>query len=125
MQTSRSEYILETIPELARFSQGRLKKKAKKHRRPEKSAQQSREKRGKKSERREEERKRKVKVNTVVLSHYFVKTAKTFFFFHYLIKQLREAVSYSVQKEFSFCVVGFQQNSIRLRPSRNFLPRNS
>ena len=48
-----------------------------------------------------------------------------FFFFHYLLKQLREAVSYSVQKEFSFCVVGFQQNSIRLRLSRNFLPRNS
>ena len=29
MQTSRSEYILETIPELARFSQGRLKKRPK------------------------------------------------------------------------------------------------
>ena len=50
----------------------------------------------------------------------FCKNGENIFFFHYLIKQLREAVSYSVQKEFSFCVVGFQQNSILLRPSRNF-----
>ena len=99
--SKHEEYILETIPEWARFSQGRPKKKAKKHVTstqkigPAKERKEGQEKRKKKGG---DKAKTKTRVNTVVWSkfsvrkHYLVKTAEKYkYIFHYLMTKTAES----------------------------------